>query len=132
MPLILHLLATFGANQSLYKAKSVYLKLKLKWIRLEVCKTLLHSLWCSTSSYSISISCSSANRTTYIICLVPEDKINKRQQDQVHTLTSTLKIRHNVIHTPNPGLHTGLQGLEGLSILFWLFQEIFSYLKGLI
>ena len=60
--------------------------------------------------------------------------INKKTtRSSTHTLTSTLKIRHTRYNTnPKTQYYAGLQGFKGLSIMFWLFDKVLPYLKGLI
>ena len=54
-------------------------------------------------------------------------------RSSTHTYINIKNEINRILSGPeNQVLYAGLQGFQGLSILFWLFNKIFSYLKGLI
>ena len=54
-------------------------------------------------------------------------------RSSTHTYINIKNEINKILSRPeNLALYAGLQGFQGLSILFWLFDKKFSYLKGLI
>ena len=57
----------------------------------------------------------------------------KTTRSSTHTYINIKNEINKILsRAENLVLYTGLQGFQGLSISFWLFDKKFSYLKGLI
>ena len=86
---------------------------------------------------SVSISISLVQQTVNNLHYMPspggQKKIKITTRSSNHTYINIKNEINKILRrAQNLVLYTGLQGFQGLSILFWLFDKKFSYLKGLI